>query len=146
VALPRQGASLPEDVGSAIGAVAGPNDTIVTIYGHSDVDQATGLSSPYPYLWSLPTKARDPQLQELAAVLSGPTAPTWFVTWSHVGSWGVDSTDAARVLALRYHRVAVLDGHTVYLHNGIVRRAPVLHGPLPHKNALITTSLKEFLP
>jgi hypothetical protein len=136
---------MPGDVGSAIGAASAPDDTIVTLYGHSDVDQAAGLSSPYPYLWSLPTKTRDPQLRQLAAVLSGPTAPTWFVTWSHLSSWGVDSADASRVLASRYRLVADLDGHRIYLRDGVVRRAPATQVRAPRQPPLITTSLKELL-
>ena len=107
---------------------------------------AAGLSSPYPYLWSLPTKTRDPQLRELADVLSGPQAPTWFVTWSHLSSWGVDSSAASRLLANRYHPVAHLHGHTIYLRNGVDRRAPDLRGPVPRTPPLITTALKEHLP
>jgi hypothetical protein len=145
VALPRDTSSMPGDVGSAIGAASAPDDTIVTLYGHSDVDQAAGLSSPYPYLWSLPTKTRDPQLRQLAAVLSGPTAPTWFVTWSHLSSWGVDSADASRVLASRYRLVADLDGHRIYLRDGVVRRAPATQVRAPRQPPLITTSLKELL-
>jgi hypothetical protein len=144
VVLPWRTSSFPASVGSAIGRVAGPSDTIVTLYGHSDVDLASGLSSPYPYLWSLPTKARDPQLQQLTEVLSGPASPTWFVTWAHLSSWGVDSTDAARVLAARYHRVADLHGHTVYLRNGVDRRAPTLRGPVPRTPPLLTTALEEL--
>jgi hypothetical protein len=145
VALPWQTSSLPRSVGVAIGEAAAPGDTIVTLYGHSDVDQAAGLSSPYPYLWSLPTKARDPQLHTLSDVLSGPTAPTWFVTWSQLSSWGVDSADASRVLAARYHPVARLHGHTVYLHNGVHRAVPTIRGPVPRTPPLITTALEELL-
>jgi hypothetical protein len=146
VAFPWRTASLPTSVGSAVGAVSAPGDTIVTVYGHSDVDLAAGLSSPYPYLWSLPTKTRDPQLRELADVLSGPGAPTWFVTWSRISSWGVDSSTASRLLANRYHPVADLHGHTVYLHDGVDRHAPALRGPVPRTPPLITTALKELLP
>ncbi|WP_027860578.1 hypothetical protein [Marmoricola sp. URHB0036] len=146
VAFPWQGKSLSSSVGSAIGAVSAPDDTIVTIYGHSDLDFATGLSSPYPYLWSLPTKLRDPQLQTLTDVLSGPQAPTWFVTWARVGSWGVDSSSVSRVLAARYHPVAHLHGRTVYLRNGLRRVAPVFLGPVPPTPPMITTSLEELLP
>jgi hypothetical protein len=104
VALPWQSESLDQRVGSAVGAVSSPDDTIVTV------------------------------------------APTWFLTWAHLSSWGVDSSDASRVLAARYHPVAHLDGHTVYLHNGVRRRAPTLLGPVPRTPPLITTALKELLP
>jgi Dolichyl-phosphate-mannose-protein mannosyltransferase len=145
VALPWQTTSLDESVGSSIRAVSSPDDTIVTVYGHSNVDLAAGLSSPYPYLWALPTKARDPQLHTLAEVLSGPQAPTWFLTWAHLASWGVDSSDASRVLAARYHPVAHLGGHTVYLRDGVRRTAPTFRGPVPRTPPLITTALEELL-
>ena len=132
-------------MGSSIAAAAAPGDTIVTVYGHSDVNQAAGLASPYPYLWALPTKARDPQLQTLTEVLSGPTAPTWFVTWSHLGSWGVDSSTASRVLATRYHRVARLEGRSIYLRNGVHRPAPTLHGHVPRTPPRITQALEELV-
>ncbi len=146
VALPWQSSSLAHSVGSAVGAASAPGDSIVTMYGHADVDQAAGLPSPYPYLWSLPTKARDPQLHTLADVLSGPTAPTWFVTWTHLSSWGVDSSIASPVLAARYHAVAHLEGHTVYLRNGVHRSAPALRGTVPRTPPRITKALEEFLP
>lgn len=146
IALPWQSSSLAQSVGSAIGSASAPGDTIVTLYGHSDVDWATGLESPYPYLWSLPTKARDPQLQTLADVLSGPTAPTWFVTWAQLSSWGVDSSSASRVLAARYHPVARLHGRTVYLRNGVHRTAPAIRGVVPRTPPMITKALEELLP
>jgi hypothetical protein len=146
VAFPWQTSSLPVSVGSAVGAVSAPGDTIVTVYGHSEVDFASGLSSPYPSLWSLPTKTRDPQLRELADVLSGPQAPTWFITWSHLSSWGVDSTAASRLLTNRYHRVADLHGHSIYLRNGVDRSAPTLRGPVPRTPPQLTTAIKEHLP
>jgi hypothetical protein len=148
VAVPWQYSSVEKQVGSSIAAVASPNDTIVSLYGHAQVTRASGLSSPYPYLWSLPTKTLDPDLRLLVGVLSGPTAPTWFVTWNGTSSWGVDSGAAARVLAARYHAVAHPDGHTIYLRNGVHRPAP---GPLsqassPPTLSSIAIALKEFLP
>ncbi|MEP7092399.1 MAG: hypothetical protein ABI776_20025, partial [Nocardioidaceae bacterium] len=99
VAPPGPAASSGSPLGHAVGAAAQPGDTVVTVYGHSDVSWATGLSSPYPYLWSLPLKTLDPQLHQLDTVLTGPDAPTWFVTWAHVSSWGVDSTATGQLLA-----------------------------------------------
>ena len=52
-------------VGQAVRDVANPQDTIVTTWGHADVTRASGLSSPYPYLWSLPARTLDPKLNEL---------------------------------------------------------------------------------
>ncbi len=146
IALPWQHASPAQAVGTSIASVAGPDDTIVTLYGHSEVTRASGLASPYPYLWSLPTKTRDPDLLLLAQVMTGPHAPTWFVTWRRISSWGVDSTAAARALAARYHPVARPDGHTIYLLDDAHRSTPEVTGPLPSTPPLITTFLKELLP
>ena len=108
-------------VGHAIAASASPGDTIVTVYGHGDIDQQSGLSSPYENLWSLPTKTRDPQLTGLNTVLSGPQAPTWLVTWSYLTSWGL-STDQVRATVSRDYRiVGKIHGHTIYLHDGMIR-------------------------
>ena len=146
VALPWQGSSLADSVGTSISRVAGPDDTIVTVYGHAELTRASGLASPYPYLWSLPAKTRDPDLHQLTEVLSGPQAPTWFVTWSHLGNWGVDSASASRVLAARYHPVARPKGHTIYLRNGVRRRAPTLEAPVPRNPPTFTTVIKELMP
>jgi hypothetical protein len=118
-------------VGEAVGAVAGAQDTIVTTWGHADVTRASGLSSPYPYLWSLPARTLDPRLTDLTALLSGPRAPTWFVTWRGVGTWHFHGGGvvAARALAEHYLPVAEVDGHTIYLHRGVVRPVPELSPP-----------------
>lgn len=129
-------------VGSAIHAVAAPTDTIVTAYGNAEVTQASGLQSPYPYLWSLPAKTLDPTQHVMADVLSGPSAPTWFVVWHHVSSWGLRTERTAELLAQDYHPVARLDGHTVYLHDGVDRRPPAL----PARSTSTSTPLKDYLP
>jgi hypothetical protein len=49
------------------------------------------------------------------------------------------------VLAARYHRVARLHGHTVYLRNGVDRAPPGLRGPVPRTPPSITTALEELL-
>jgi hypothetical protein len=124
VARPDGATTVGSTVGRSVAAVARPDDSIVTVYGHADVTQASGLPSPYPYLWSLPVKTLDPGLRRLDAVLRGPAAPTWFVVWSDVTSWGVDSARTSQLLAARYHPVATLLGRTVYLRDGVRRAAP----------------------
>ena len=64
--------SVGSRVGESIGAVAQPGDTIVTVYGHADLTETSGLRSPYPYLWSLPVKTLDPHEEVLEGVLEGP--------------------------------------------------------------------------
>lgn len=118
-------------VGQAIHDVAGRRDTIVTTWGHADVTRASGLRSPYPYLWSLPARTLDPRLTELSTLLAGPRAPTWFVTWRGTSTWGFHGGGpvAARALAEHYHPVAQVDDHTIYLHRGAERAVPELSPP-----------------
>jgi hypothetical protein len=113
-------------VGDAIGAVAGPNDTIITVWGHSDVTRASRLRSPYPHLWFLPARTLDPHLSLLVATLQGTTAPTWFVSWSGTALHGVDTSNLESILARDYRRVGDLNGSVVYLHDGVNRATPVL--------------------
>jgi hypothetical protein len=128
IALPAGRTSDGARIGTAIAASAQPQDTILTLYGHAEVTQASGLSSPYPYLWSLPVKTLDPQLQSMDADLRGPSSPTWIVVWSHVRSWGLATATTSRLIADRYHPVAHPFGATVYLRDGLVRPTPHIPG------------------
>ena len=134
--------STGQTVGQAVAASAQPGDTIVTAWGHADVTFASGLRSPYPQLWSLPVKTLDPTLTDLDAVLTGPAAPTWFVAWNHVHSWGLDTARTSAILGQDYRPVGTVCGRTIYLRAGVERRAPIAvgdcHGP--------TTPLKERTP
>ncbi|MCW2836768.1 MAG: hypothetical protein JWQ15_882 [Marmoricola sp.] len=120
--------TLGTSVGRAIGRASSPQDTIVTTWGHADITLASGLSCPYPYLWSLPARTLDPRLADLNALLSGPRAPTWFVTWTSVNTWGNRGGGAvtARLVAQHYRPVLRFFGHTVYLHQGVDRPVPAL--------------------
>lgn len=143
--VPRGAASsVGSTLGHAVAAAASPSDTIITIYGNADVTQTSGLASPYPYLWYLPAKTLDPQQHTLDAVLRGPSAPTWFVTWTKVASWGSVSATTSRLIARHYHPVAHLRGHTVYLHNGVVRPVPGLSPTGPSTST--TSPNQENLP
>ena len=132
-------------VGHSIAASAKPGDTLVTAYGRADINQTSGLSSPYRYLWSLPIKTLDPQLTELNLVLSDPRSPTWFVTWNNVRSWGLQ-TDAVQATVQReYHPVAQICGRTIYLRNGIKRPTPHTQANCANSSAL-DTAAKGKLP
>lgn len=124
--VPGSDSSVGSSTGRAIGRVARARDTIVTVWGHADVTEASGLSSPYPYLWSLPARTLDPRLSTLDGILAGPRAPTWIVAWSSVSGWRDGGSATARLLRRRYHRVALLSGHAVYLHSGVRRAVPRL--------------------
>ena len=64
--------------GRAVARAARDGDTAVNAFGNANVVLASGLSSPYPYLWTLPARTLDPGLRRLAALLRGPAAH-WFV-------------------------------------------------------------------
>ena len=113
-------------VGAALGRVSQPGDSVVTVWGHAEVQRSSGLSTPYPYLWSVPAKVLDPHTTRLTATLDGPDAPTWFVVWSQVNSPAVDARSLQAALRNGYHQVADLCGHRVYLRDGTDRATPHL--------------------
>ncbi|KAA1394451.1 hypothetical protein [Aeromicrobium ginsengisoli] len=120
--------STGRSVGQAVAASAQPGDTIVTVWGHANVTYASGLSSPYAQLWSLPVKTLDPQLTGLDDVLTGPAAPTWVVVWQRVPTWGLDTARTSLILAHDYRRTGTVCGRTIYLRAGVDRRAPTVVG------------------
>lgn len=95
-----------------------PGDTGVVAYGQPNILRAAGLSSPYPYLWSLPVRVEDPALHSLDAVLRGPTQPVWLVVWHDLSSWGINADRAKRIVARDYRVVQDVCGFQVYLLRG----------------------------
>lgn len=112
--------------GEAIAAAADPGDTLVVFGGRADLQEASGLGSPYPYLWSLPMRTRDPGYADLTALLAGPEAPTWLVEWVPFDAWtgptGPGVPELEQVVEERYveHGVTCND-HPVYLLRGVDR-------------------------
>jgi 4-amino-4-deoxy-L-arabinose transferase-like glycosyltransferase len=102
-------------VGRWLKASGAADDTVVVAYGQPNVLAAAGLSSPYPYLWSLPVRTLDPDLRQMSDVMMGPDRPVWFVDWSGIKSWGVDPAAVERALAMRYRQVADVCGRTIWL-------------------------------
>jgi hypothetical protein len=91
-----------------LGTHARPGDTGVVAFGHPSLLRAAGLESPYPELWSLPVRVRDPRLATLTGVLAGPDAPTWLVVAGEgIATWGVDADRAQAVVDARYREVDV---------------------------------------
>ncbi len=92
-----------------------PGDTAVVAYGHPDILRASGMASPYPELWSLPVRVRDPDLKALTAVLAGASRPDWVITTGDsLAGWGIDPTTAQVELGLRYRYVGDIDGYRVF--------------------------------
>lgn len=111
-------------VGQYLKAASRPGDTLVLAYGTPSIIETSGLSTPYRYAWSLPIRARDRHLTELVATLNGHSAPTWLVEIGDFNWWGLDTQAFQETRAARYHVVATVCAHDVYLHNGLVRSLP----------------------
>jgi len=114
-------------VGAWLHASSRPGDTVTQLFGNADAQQASGMASPYPQLWTLPMRTLDPHLSQLRAVLRSPHAPTWVVAWGDLDPWRIDAHGLTRrTLAQHYEPVADVCGHVVYLHDGLRRDlAPV---------------------
>jgi hypothetical protein len=99
----------PADEQAVIDFVRSHDDrarTGVVAFGGADVLRAAGLTSPYPYLWSLPVRVRDPGLLALDAVLRGTRRPSWILRQgASLDSWGIEATAADRIIGRRYRRV-----------------------------------------
>jgi hypothetical protein len=106
--------------------VSADGDGIFIAYGEPEVIWNARLHAPYEYSWSLPMRARDPDLTQLVDTLRGPDAPTWLVEIGDFDWWGIDTPDFKAVRADRYHRVATVCGHDIYLLNGQVRPTPTI--------------------
>ena len=92
-----------------------PGDTATVLYGAPNILQASGLASPYPELWSLPVRVRDPQLTQLRTVLEfsapRPGCSPPLTTWAP----GASTSEAAdAVVVARYEPVGTVDRYTVY--------------------------------
>ncbi|KRF11290.1 hypothetical protein ASG90_16120 [Nocardioides sp. Soil797] len=104
-----------QEVADYLAARAEPGDTAVVAFGVASILESSGLESPYPHLWSLPVRVRDPQLHGLADVMAGPDRPTWLViSGIGLGSWGIDTTAAQRYIDLYYVRVADVAGYRIF--------------------------------
>jgi len=101
---------LPDRVSVWVAGQVRPGDTGVVLYGQPNMLWNAGLTSPYPELWSLQVRVRDPELVELTRILRGPDAPTWVMAWDNMNAWGIDSTEAHRVVNARYHLYADVCG------------------------------------
>lgn len=105
-----------------LSAQSRPGDTAVVAYGHANLIQASGLEPGYRYLWSLPMRVHDPDLDVLVERLSGTDAPTWFVGWNSLNSWDIDE-DARLEATLddHYREVGSVCDVEIYLHRDIER-------------------------
>lgn len=120
VVPPHEGARA-EAVGTWLRQSGDFDDTAVVAYGQPNVLGGARMSSPYPYLWSLPVRTRDRDLSQLARVLDGPRRPTWVVDWSGIRTWGVEPARVTSALAQHYRFVAEVCGRSVWLDERVDR-------------------------
>jgi hypothetical protein len=98
---------------------AAPGDSGVVVFGAANVVRDADLESPYPYLWSLPARVRDADLDTLEGLLKGPGQPRWvLVAQGSVDDWGLDFTTAQAELDAGYEPVAKAGKFTIYRRAG----------------------------
>lgn len=112
-------------IGQALRSVAQPGDSVVSLFGDPDIVTSSGLPSPYTYPWSLPARTLDPRMTQLATTLAGPEAPSWVIIRGPRTDRLIRSGAAGPELVNRYHQVARLCSHEVFLRDDLVRTAPV---------------------
>jgi hypothetical protein len=94
----------------------------VVAFGDPALLDGAGLRSPYPLLWSLPVRVRDPQLSQLSRILAGPDRPTWLVVdGASLGTWGVDPSQAQPYVDHDYRLVHTFGSWEVYRVRGSPR-------------------------
>ncbi|MGZ8648116.1 MAG: glycosyltransferase family 39 protein, partial [Solirubrobacteraceae bacterium] len=69
---------------------ARPGDTQYVMYAQANVDDYTGLPSPYPYAWSLMVRAKPGAIPQLQRLLGSARRPTWLVEFQQPSRWGLD--------------------------------------------------------
>jgi hypothetical protein len=113
------------DTGLALDGVAEPGDTLVVFGGRADLQLESGMRSPYPYLWSLPMRALDPDLTRFRALVDGPDAPTWLVEWWPFDTWTAKGSALESDVEQRYveHGTGCGD-RTIWLLRGVDRPTP----------------------
>jgi hypothetical protein len=114
-----------ERAGAAIAGAAEPGDTVVVVLAGSQIVHATGLASPYPYLWGLPIRTLDPGLDELREVFEGDDPPTWVVLTTRPETRGASGAAVRAVLDEEYERVATIGGHPVLVRRDVERPTPL---------------------
>ncbi|MCW2785529.1 MAG: hypothetical protein JWP74_2046 [Marmoricola sp.] len=115
-------------VGKAIAGAADKGDTMISAFGDADILRNSGMSSPYPYLWSLPSRTLDPDMTLLRGVLAGPSAPTWIVVRGSGTATRLSDGGAMQLIKSRYHVEDSICGRVIYLLRGVVRPPVVASG------------------
>ena len=94
---------------------AAPGDSAVVVLGAANVVRAADLEAPYPYLWSLPARIHDADLDTLEGLLHRPDRPQWvLVAERSLRDWALDFSAAREELDAGYERVAKAGKFTIY--------------------------------
>ncbi len=118
--------TMRERSGQAIADVSEPGDSIVVFPYGANIAYASGLDTPYPYLWMLPAIVRDTDLSTLAGLVRGEDPPTWLVLTTQPDRWpSYRFTGPTDLLDDRYTEVGELCGRPVYRLESAERDAPV---------------------
>jgi len=110
-------------VGRTLAGSAQKGDTVLSAFGDADIPRTTGMSSPYPYLWSLPSRTLDPHMTLLRGILAGPEAPTWIVVRGEHTMRRLAAADLTGLVQMRYRLVGDVCGRFIYLQRGLDRPA-----------------------
>ena len=102
-------------VGRALAGSAQSGDTVLSAFGDADIPRAAGMDSPYPYLWSLPSRTLDPDMALLRNVLAGPAAPTWIVVRGASTMKRLADAGVKPMIMSRYRLVGTVCKRPVYL-------------------------------
>ena len=118
----RPGPDASAQIASTLRERAAPGDAALVVYGGANVLAGVDVELAYPYLWSLPVRTLDPDLDELTAAVTGPARATWVVRTLPLHSFGLDpDRRLERSLRAGYRQVAVVCGERLLLRRDVVR-------------------------
>jgi hypothetical protein len=108
--------AVEREVGSYIRAHARPDDTQYVLYARANVLYYGGLSTPFPYDWSLMLRVQTGARPALYRLLASAGRPTWLVPWQNDDAWRLDRGATVDTLLRRDYRVAAIVGGHEILH------------------------------
>lgn len=116
VASPPQRPESEQAVVDYLQAHRSEGTTAVVAFGDPAILGASGMTSPYEQLWSLPVRVRDPDLVGFTRLMASERRPDWIVMpGKGLDSWGLNADQATPVLH-RYYRTVYRVGLLEVLH------------------------------